>query len=90
MKAFKFKKYKEGYEDEKRGVSPKYSFDIRPFLKGEGQDLLEDNATHAAGVEASQNPPSSDATPLTLGLLLTALDTEQVADVSPVRVGRLL
>ena len=50
---FKFKKYKEGYEDEKRGASPKYSLDIRSFLKKESQGPTEGSATHAAMVEAS-------------------------------------
>ena len=36
LKLFKFKKYKEGYEDKKRGVPPKYLLDIGSFLKGEG------------------------------------------------------
>jgi len=63
LQVFKFKKYKEGYEDEKRGVSLKYSLDIRSFLKREGQDPSEGSATHAAEVEASQNPPSRDAAP---------------------------
>ena len=63
---FKFKKYKKGYEDGKRGASPKYSLDIRSFLRGEVQDPPEGSATHATGVEATQNPPSRDAAPLTL------------------------
>jgi len=41
LKVFKFKKYKEGYEDGKRGTPPKYSLHIRSYLKGESQDLLE-------------------------------------------------
>ena len=84
---FKFKKYREGYEDGKHGVSLKYSLDIGSFLRGEGQDPSEGSATYAAGVEASQNPPSRDAAPLTSGLLPTALDTKQVADISSVGVG---
>jgi len=32
---FKFKKYKEGYEDGKRGVSPRYSLEIGFFLGSE-------------------------------------------------------
>jgi len=38
------KKYKEGYEEGKRGVSPKYSLEIGSFLKSEGQDLPESSA----------------------------------------------
>ena len=34
LKVFKFKKYKEGYEVGKRGVSMKYSLDIGSFLMG--------------------------------------------------------
>ena len=45
MKVFKFKNYKEGYEDGKRGASPKFPLDIGSFLKGEGQDPLEGGAT---------------------------------------------
>jgi len=63
-------------------TSPKYSLDIGFFLRGEGQDPPEGSATHAARVEASHNPLSRDATPLTSGLLPTALDTKRVADIS--------
>jgi len=35
LKVFKFKKYKEGYEDGKRGAPLKYSLDIESSLKGE-------------------------------------------------------
>ena len=63
---FKFKKYKKGYENGKRGIGS--------FLKGEGQDAPKSGATHAVKVGASLNAPSSDATPLTSGLLPTALN----------------
>ena len=33
LKMFKFEKYKEGYEDGKRGAPPRYSLDIGSFLK---------------------------------------------------------
>jgi len=82
LKVFKFKKYKEGYEDGKCEVSPKYSLDIGFFLRGEGQDPPESSATHAARVEASHNPLYRDAAPLMSGLLPTALDTKRVADIS--------
>ena len=57
LKVFKFKKYKEEYEDEKSRAPPKYSLDVGSFLKGKGQDPLESGATHAAEVEASQTLP---------------------------------
>ena len=84
---FKFKKYKERYEDGKRGTSPKYSLDIGSFFKEEGQDHLEGGATHAANVEASQNPLSRDVAPLLSGFLSTAFDVKWVADVFSVVVG---
>ena len=87
LKVFKFK-YKERYEDEKRGTSPKYSFDIGSFLKREGQDPFEGGAAHVAEVEASQNPPSRDAAPMISGLLSIAFDAERVADVFSVMVGK--
>ena len=55
LKVFKFKKYKERYEDVKCGVSLRYSLDIGYFLKGEGQDPPESSATPAAKVETSLN-----------------------------------
>jgi len=84
---FIFKKYIEGYKIGKHGVSSKYSLNIGSFLREEGQDPPEGSATYTAGVGASQNPPSRDATPLMSGLMLIALDTEHVADVSPIGVG---
>jgi len=36
LKVLKFMKYKEGYDDWKRGVSLRYSLDIGSFLRGEG------------------------------------------------------
>ena len=53
LKVFKFRKYKEGYIDEKHGASLKYSLDIGSFFKGEGQDPPEGGMTHTAMVEAS-------------------------------------
>ena len=49
LKVFKFKKYKEAYEDEKHEVSLKYSLDIGSFLRGEGQDPPEGSATRTVG-----------------------------------------
>ena len=57
LKVFKFKKYKEGYEDERGGTPLKYSLDIGSSLKGEGQDPLGVGATHAIKLEAFQNAP---------------------------------
>ena len=78
LKVFKFKKYKEGYEGEKRGISPRYSLDIGSFLKGEGQDSPESSAAHAAEVETSMNALSNDAAPLTSSSLPTAPNAGRV------------
>jgi len=47
LKVFKFKKYKEGYEDGKQGVSPRYPLEIGSFLRSEGQDPLESSIAPA-------------------------------------------
>jgi len=72
LKVFKFKKYKEGYKDGKRGAPPKYSLNIGSSLKREGQDPLRGSATHAVELETSQNPPSRYASSLTSGSAPTA------------------
>ena len=41
LKVFKFKKYKEGYKNGERGVSPRYPLEIGSFLRSEGQDPPE-------------------------------------------------
>jgi len=68
-------------------VSLKYSLDIGSFLKGEGQDPLEGDATHAVEMEASQNALSRNAITLILGLLPIAFDAEQVTDIFSVVIG---
>ena len=68
------------------GMSLRYSLDIRCFLRGEGQDPPENNATHATEVETSQNASSSDVTPLTLSSLLTTLDARWVPGASSATV----
>ena len=83
---FKLKKYKEGYENEKRGVSLRYSLEIRSFIMCEGQDPPESSAAPAAVMETSLNAPSSDVVPLTSSTLLTASDARQVAGTSPATV----
>jgi len=85
LKVFKFKKYKEEYEDGKRGVSPRYLLDIESFLRGEGHDPPKSSAAHAAEVETSLNAPSSDATPLTSSSLSTAASARRVASASSAR-----
>jgi len=83
---FKFKKYKEGYEDGKRGVSPRYSLDIGSFLRGEGQYPPEISATQATEVETSLDALSRNITPLTSSFLLSALDAGRVAGISSATV----
>ena len=86
LKVFKFKKYnkkyKEGYKDEKRGAPPKYSLDIGSSLKGGSRAPLGGGATHAAELEAPQDPPCKDATSLTSAPVSIASDAERVVDVS--------
>jgi len=36
LEVFKFKKYKEGYEEANRGVSLRYTLEIGSFLRSEG------------------------------------------------------
>ena len=66
----------------REAASPKYSLDIGSFLKGEGREPPESGVTHVAEVETSLNALFSDATPLTSGLPLTALDAGRVASAS--------
>ena len=72
LKVFKFKKYKERYEDEKRGASPRDSLEIGSFLRSEDQDPPKSSASSAIMVETSLNTPSSHAMPLIMSSLLTA------------------
>ena len=46
---FKFKKYKEGYEDGKPEVSPRYQLDIRSFFRDEGRDPPESSSCYRGG-----------------------------------------
>jgi len=87
LKVFKFKKYKEEYEDGKHGAFSKYALDVGSILKSEGQDSPKFGATHAAEVETSLNAQPRDASPLTTGLLLIAFDAAWVAGVFSVIIG---
>ena len=81
---FKFKKYKKGYKDRKRGASPKYSHDIGSLLRVESQGPPKSSVTHADKVETSLNAPSSDATPLVSSSLPSALNAGQLAGASSI------
>ena len=83
LKVFKFKKYKEGYEDRKRGVSPRYSLEIGCFLRSKGQDPPESSAAPATMVETSLNAPSSNAAPLTTSSLPTTPNAGWVTRALP-------
>jgi len=58
LKVFKFKKYKEGYEDRERGVCRRYPLKTEFSLGSEGQDPLENSAAPATVEETSLYAPS--------------------------------
>jgi len=87
LKVFKFKKYKEGYEDGKYGESPRYLLDIGSFLRGEGRGPPENSAAHAVEMETFLNAPSSNTTPLTSSSLQIALDAGLVIGASSASAG---
>ena len=66
--AFKFRKYKDGYEGEKRGSTPRYPLTIEAFLESQGLErpMEPDASVVAAG--ASLSAPSSDAALVTAGV----------------------
>ena len=84
---FKFRKFKEGYEDEKCEVSPRYSLDIGSFLMGEGQSPPESSAAPSAEVETPLKVASSDKAPLWPSFPQPAPDARQVSGASSVSVG---
>jgi len=63
LKVFKFKKYKDGYEDRKRGASLRYPLEIGSFPESQGQGPLESSVSPAIVAETSPSVPSSDVAP---------------------------
>jgi len=59
VKVFKYKKYKEGYKDGKRGASLRYPLEIGAFLKSQDQELHESSVITATMAETSSGIPSS-------------------------------
>ena len=82
MKVFKFKKYKEGYEDERHGVSLRYPLEIGSFLRSEDQDPPESSTAPAAVEETFLNALSSCVAFMTISSPPTAIDAGRVAQVA--------
>jgi len=51
MRVFKFKKYKDGYEDGKQGAAPRYPLEIGAFLEDQGLGRLAGCGSSAAEAE---------------------------------------
>jgi len=64
VKIFKFKKYKEGYEDAKRGASSRFSLEIGAFLRSHDQETPEGSGVPATVDVTSPSVPSSISMPL--------------------------
>ena len=64
VKVFKFKKYKKGYEGEKRGASPRYPLEIGAFLRNQDQEPPESGDVPAIVVETSLSVLSNIFAPL--------------------------
>ena len=85
VKVFKFLKkiYKKGYEDRKRGASPRYPLEIGAFLESQGRKLPESGAIPATTAETSSGVPSSVSMPSTTSPPPTAPTIDSVAPTTP-------
>ena len=60
MKVFKFKKYNDGYEYEKRGAALRYLLEVEAFFKSQGLRCPAERGASAVEARISLSAPSGN------------------------------
>jgi len=63
MKVFKFKKYNDGYEDEKRGAALRYLLEVEAFFKSQGLRCPAERGALVVEARISLGAPSGNIAP---------------------------
>jgi len=87
MKIFKIKKYKDGYENIKRGAAPKYPLEVEAFLASHGIGGALAHGSHAAETRAFPRALSSDVAFPVTGLPTNDYPTARTSDRDAIKGG---